>query len=69
MAKEFTITISDELWTACEANLQYLALEQSEAELTEEILQDFLQGVSKQRLNSLIKNELVKKADANYIDL
>ena len=69
MAKEFTISISDELWSASVTNLQHIATDQGEAELTEEIMRGFLEGVSKQRLNSLVKTQLVKKADSDYVDL
>ena len=69
MAKEFSISITDELWAACETNLQHIATDQGEAELTEEIMREFLEGVSKQRLNSLVKTQLVKKADSDYVDL
>ena len=50
-------------------NLQHIATDQGEAELTEEIMREFLEGVSKQRLNSLVKTQLVKKADSDYVDL
>tara|TARA_R100000963_G_scaffold34969_2_gene30532 strand:- start:6503 stop:6703 length:201 start_codon:yes stop_codon:yes gene_type:complete len=66
MAQSFTVSITDDLWTKVQANLQAIATDKDEEELTVTRMNTYLSMVVTSRLESSIQKKKLNDLKATF---